>query len=295
MMFNLQKGDKVAFVAPSGQIGDAAKIAAGTEYVKKLGLEPIFAPHLTAQYRYMGGEDKIRAGDVNWAFENAQIKAVFCVRAAAGATRILPYIDYELVHANPKPLIGFCDNAALFAALWQKSGICSLNGFSLTYDFKNGQPDEMVLQDLTAWLSGQKPAFQSGRCLQQGEAEGILLPINLSVLLRLAGTPYFPDLRGKILVIEDVHERIHKIDLMLQQLKQQPHFDEVAGIVSGLFTDCSGDEEDGSMADCLADFLAGVKVPAVTDFVFGHVPARHVLPFGMKTHLNAQKRLLKFI
>lgn len=295
MMFELKTGDKVAIVAPSGQIGDTAKIAAGLAYLQKMGLEPVLGKNLQAQYRYMAGDDKTRADDVNWALQNSEIKAIFCARAAAGATRILPYIDYDLAQKNKKPLIGFCDNAALFAALWQKSGICSLNGFSLTYDFKNGEPDKMVTQDLAAWLEGQKLVFQAGKCRQKGVAEGELLPINLSVLLRLAGTPYFPDLRGKILVLEDVHERIHKIDLMLQQLKQQPHFAEVAGIVMGLFTDCSGDAEDGTVADCLADFLTDVKVPVVTDFVFGHVPVRHVLPLGIKAKLDAANCLLQFI
>lgn len=295
MMFNLQKGDKVAIVAPSAQIGDATKITAGLAYLQKLELEPILGKNLQAQYRYMAGYDKARADDVNAALANPQIKALFCARAAAGATRILPHIDYELARQNKKPLIGFCDNAALFAALWEKSGICSLNGFSLTYDFKNGQPNELVMNNLEMWLSGQKSMMTEGKCRQKGITEGVLFPINLSVLLRLAGTPYFPDLSGKILVLEDVHERIHKIDLMLQQLKQQPNFNKVSGIVMGLFTDCSGDEEDGSVEDCFTDFLADVKVPVVTDFAFGHVSARHILPLGIKAQLNANEGLLQFI
>lgn len=294
-MFELKKGDKVAIVAPSGQIGDKVKIATGLEYLQKMGLEPVLMPHVFAQYRYMAGSDKERADDVNKAFADSKFKALFCVRAAAGATRILPYIDYETAQKNCKPIIGFCDNAALMAALWQKSGVTSLNGFLLTYDFMNGMPDMMVQNDLSVWLSGRLPVFQSGECVQKGEAQGELLPINLSVLMRLAGTPYFPDLQGKILLVEEVHERVHKIDLMLEQLKQQPNFDKINGLIFGQFTDSSGDDEDGSVDDCVADFLQGIDAPVIKNFAFGHVPARHVLPFGEKVQMDAQKTLLTMI
>lgn len=294
-MFELQKGDKVAIVAPSGQIGDKTKIAAGLDYLKKIGLKPILMPHVLAQYRYMAGTDKERAEDINQAFSNPEIKALFCVRAAAGATRILPYIDYNTAKKNPKPLIGFCDNAALMSALWQKSGVQSLNGFLLTYDFLHGTPDIMVKQDLNCWLRGQKPVFNSGICLQKGTAQGELLPINLSTLMRLAGTEYFPDLCGKILLIEDVHERIHKIDLMLQQLKQQPNFNKLSGIIFGLFTDSNGDAEDGSIDDCINDFMQYLTLPAIKNFAFGHIPERHILPFGAKVRIDAAETTIQFI
>ncbi|MBR1904308.1 MAG: LD-carboxypeptidase, partial [Alphaproteobacteria bacterium] len=217
------------------------------------------------------------------------------VRAAAGATRILPYIDYEVARRNAKPVIGFCDNAALMTALREKSGVVALNGFLLTYDFMHGGPEKLVQADLETWLSGGVPEFKGGECVQEGVAEGELLPINLSVLLRLAGTDYFPDLSGKILLVEEVHERMHKIDLMLQQLKQQPNFAALKGLMFGLFTDCSGDAEDGTVEDCVADFLQSVNVPTVKNFAFGHVPARRVLPLGVNCRLDATRTELQIM
>lgn len=294
-MFELKAGDKVAIVAPSGQIGEFAALDKAVAYLQNLGLKPVFGTHLKAQSRYMAGEDKERAADINEAFADSEVKAIFCARAAAGATRILPYIDYKLAMANPKPVIGFCDNAALMLALWQKAGIKSLNGFVLSYDFKNGTPTDFVDSQLKKWLKGEVPTLQSGACERVGTSQGVLLPANLSVLTRLAGTPYFPNLRGTILVLEDVHERIHKIDLMLQQLKQQPQFGEIAGLVFGQFTDCSGDAEDGSVDDCIKDFLQGVQVPVIKGFNFGHTPERFILPMGVKTEINAEKAELKVL
>ena len=105
--------------------------------------------------------------------------------------------------------------------------------------------------------------------------------------MRLTGTSYFPDLRDKILVIEDINERLHKIDLMLQQLKQQSTFSGLKGIIFGQFTNCNGDEEDGTLIDIFNDFLQETSLPAVYDFNFGHTVSRRILPIGGKAQFTA--------
>ena len=285
----IAKNSKVAIVAPSAQIGNIQKIEKGLEYLRLLGFQPVMGKYALEQYRYMAGNDIERAEDVNQAFADKEVSAIFCVRAAAGATRILPYLDYERIKNNPKPLIGFCDNAALEMALYKKSGICSLNGFSLTYDFKDGELDNIVKQSFENALYKDTLHIKSGKCLRKGNATGELICSNLTTLLYLAGTEYFPDLNGKILLIEDIHERMHRIDMMLQQLKQQPQFNKLKGIILGQFTDIKGDDEDGTLEDCFADFLQGVDVPVIQDFEFGHTKSRYVLPVGTKTTINAEK------
>lgn len=292
-MKKLQQGDKIALIAPSAQIGGIEKIQKGLDFLKSIGLEPVFAPHLYNVRRYMAGTDEERADDVNWAFADNEIKAVFCVRAAAGAARILPYLDYEFIKKNPKPLVGFCDNAALMLALNKKSNIISWNGFLPTYDFRGDSLDSLVRGSLLNLISGQPETIISGTTLRIGQAEGTFLCSNLSVLMKLAGTPYFPDLTGKILLVEDIHERLHKIDLMLQQLKQQPNFSKLNGIIFGHFTDCSGDEEDGDLNDCFADFLYKTSFPCVKDFEFGHTASRYVLPLGAKVKFSADETKLE--
>ncbi len=285
----LSKNSKVAIVAPSGQIGNLEKIELGLNYLKSLGFNPVFGKHVFDTYRYMAGSDIDRANDINEAFANPEISAIFCVRAAAGALRILPYLDYDLIKKNPKPLIGFCDNAALELTLYEKCSIESLNGFLLTYDFKAGELDSLIKQSFENLLQNKTIKITSGKCRQKGKAEGKLIAANLSTLLYLAGTQYFPDLSDKILLIEDVNERMHKIDMMLQQLKLLPNFSKLSAIILGQFTNTKGDEEDGSLEDCFTDFLQGVNIPVVQDFEFGHTKSRYVLPIGAKANLNAEK------
>lgn len=294
-MYKLQKNDKVAVLAPCGQISSIDKIQPALDYLKSLGLQPVLGKHLLDCRRYMAGTDQERAADINQAFADPQIKAIFCARAAAGGSRILPYIDYKLARQNPKPLIGFCDNAALQVALWQKAGLISYNGFVMSYDFKQGKLNEQIKTDLENLLNGNNFTIKSGRTLASGAAQGELLCCNLSTLLKLTGTSYFPDLSNKILLVEDTHERFHKIDLMLQQIKQQPNFSKLQGVIFGQFTDSSGDEEDGTLQDCFDDFLQGTNLPAVTDFNFGHTVSRRVMPLGGLVRFDADATTLEIL
>ena len=294
-MYKLQKGDKVAVLAPCGQIGNIEKIQTALNYLKSLGFEAVLGKNVFNTYRYMAGTDEQRADDVNLAFTDSQIKAIFCVRAAAGGTRILPHIDYETAKRNPKPIIGFCDNAALQIALSEKAGIVSYNGFVMSYDFKDNKLDSLIKDNLEKLLNGETFSIHSGTTFQAGKTAGKLLVCNLSVLTKMAGTPYFPNLNGKILLIEDVHEPIYKIDLMLQQLKQQPHFADLSGIIFGKFTDSDSSDEDGHLDDCFNDFMQGMSIPAIKDFNFGHTVSRHVLPIGAKVEFDADKCLLNIL
>ena len=55
----------------------------------------------------------------------------------------------------------------------------------------------------------------SGHLLAQRQGLRPLVTINLTVASHLLGTPHLPDLRGAILVIEDVGEAPYRIDRML--------------------------------------------------------------------------------
>lgn len=294
-MHKINPGDKIAIIAPCGQIGDMSKIASAVDYIKSLELKPVFGKNLLKVRRYMAGTDSERAADINSAFADSSIKAIFCVRASAGGTRVLPYIDYELARTNPKPFIGFCDNTAVQLALLQKSKLVSYDGFVMAYDFKTGKIDPQIKTDLENLLNHKTYEIKSGKTLHKGSAEGTLICSNLTVLTRMAGTPYFPNLANKILLLEEVNEPVYKIDLMLQQLKQQKNFNKLKAVIFGQFIGVKSAEEDGTVEDCLHDFLQGTKLPAIYDFNFGHTPSRRVLPIGAKVAMDATRTTLKIL
>lgn len=283
----LRAGDKIALAAPSGFIAPES-IKTGALWLEKQGFELEFMPHVFARCHYTAGTDFERADDVNEAFARSDIKAIFCVRGGAGSSKILPYLDYALIKKNRKPVFGLSDSTALQNALFTRSGNVSYTGFLPIFDFKNGSLDEKINQSLNMVFAGREQKASGGKCLNNGSAQGIMVGGCLSVLNYLCGTPYFPSLQGKILLIEDVGEKTYRIDLMLNQLKSQKDFSGLKGIVFGQFLNCvEADEGDGSVAEIIADFAQDLDIPVITEFPYGHVASRYVLPIGKKVCLDA--------
>lgn len=282
----LKKGDTVGIIAPSvGLMGkDINPVLA---YFRELGLKVVVASNVDSSYRYMAGTDKERAKEINKMFKNKKIKALFCLRGGAGATRMLDYLDYNLIKENPKPIIGLSDSTAIQNALFTVCKNPALTGFLPLYDVKDGKVSNMVDKALRNSLFEDKNIVLSGKCLNEGVAKGKVVGGCLSVFLYLCGTKYFPNLAGKILILEELGEKTYKIDMMFNQLKQQKGFDKLKGIILGKFEDCKvADKEDGAVEDCINDFVKGLNIPIITDFEYGHIQDRYVVPLGVDVSLD---------
>jgi len=283
----LHPGDTVGFIAPSCGLNNK-DLTPAINYFKLHNLNVVLADNLNSQYRYMGGTDQERALAINKMYQDKSIKALFCIRGGAGSSRMLQYLDYKLIKNNPKPIIGLSDSTAIQNALITKSNITSFTGFLPLYDFQNGSIDSLTSSSLLSALFEDTHTIISGTSLIKGNTTGQLIGGCLSVFLQLCGTPYFPSLKDKILLIEDIDEKTYRIDLMLNQLKQQKDFSSLKGIIIGNFTDSIiVDKEDGTIEDCIKDFVKDLKIPVITNFQYGHIPSRYVLPLGATINLKS--------
>lgn len=281
----LKKGDTVAFVAPSSFVKKDI-IKPSLEYFNEMGLNVLLADNLYKEYRYMAGNDKTRADIINKVFANKKIKALICVKGGAGSTRILPYLDYELIKLNKKPIIGLSDSTGLQNALIKCSFTPAYTGYVSAYKSNQNNTDDAAGKYLHSILFDDKHEINDGKCLVKGETEGKIIGGNLSVFSYLFGTKYFPSLKNKILLLEDVGEKTYKIDLILNQLKQQKDFDELAGIIIGQFTNCPiADTFDGTIEDCIKDFVSGLNIPIICNVNYGHVDHSQIIPLGIKVKM----------
>ncbi len=285
----LKKGDTVGLIAPSSALGEF-DLKPTLDMFTQMGLWVVEATNIKNRFRYMAGTDKIRAESFNQIIKNPDIKALFCLRGGAGATRMIDMVDFRTLRENPKLIIGLSDSTALQNAALTMAKCPALTGFLPLYDSKDGKIDETMQRELKDALFANKHEIVSGVCLKKGKVEGEIVGGCLSVFSLLCGTKYFPDLAGKILLLEDVGEKTYKIDLMLTQLKQQPNFDKLAGIIIGQFSDCViKDPCDGSVDDCIKDFTCDLNIPVIGNFAYGHIPYRHILPLGVKVKMTASK------
>lgn len=293
-MFKLNKGDKVGIISPSSCL-EGKTPDAGINYLKSLGLEPVTGQHMMSVHRYTAGTDQERADDINAFFADKQIKAVFCTRGGAGSLKTLPKLDFQTIKENPKPIFGLSDSTALQNGIYAQTKNISYTGFLLSYDFRSGSINPTTDNSLKNILNGLPCRYQSGNTIRSGIAEGELVGGNMYAFCSLCGTPYFPDLSDKILVLEEIGEKSYKLDLMLNQLSMQPGFNRLKGIIFGSFEAITvTDTCDGSADENIEAFAQELSVPAIKNFQYGHIPARHILPIGKKVRLDAGNCLLSF-
>ncbi|MBR2921769.1 MAG: LD-carboxypeptidase [Alphaproteobacteria bacterium] len=286
----LKKGDTVGFIAPSSFVKNK-DIDASLKYLNQMGLKVKLAKNITEEYRYMAGSDKIRAQAINKMFADKDIKALFCVRGGAGSTRILPYLDYDLIKVNKKAIIGLSDSTGIQNALISLSGTPAFTGYLPAYKPNQNNADDKAGGYLKSLLFDEHHEIISGKCRIKGEAEGKIVGGNLSVLCYLCGTKYFPSLKDKILLIEEVGEKTYKIDLLLNQLKQQKDFGKLKGIIFGQFKDCKiASECDGSIDECIKDFTSDLKIPIIYNFEYGHIDHSFILPLGIKVKMISSNK-----
>jgi muramoyltetrapeptide carboxypeptidase len=304
----LRAGDTVGLVEPAGFTADQFELQLIMETITAMGLVPKAAAHLRARYGYLAGKDKERAADFNAMYADPKVRAVFAVRGGWGSARILPYLDWGLIRANPKLLIGFSDITALHMAIAAKAGFTTIHGPNAASSW--GELSWNAFRNL-AFEAGtplyQSPQATDDRLVQQtgrtrtfrpGKARGRLLGGNLTVLTALMGTSYLPDFKGAILFLEDVDEGEYRIDRMLTQLGLAGVLRQVSGVVFGQCTNCRapGPSFGGfTLSEVLDQHLTPLGVPAFQGALVGHVPNQFSLPIGIEAEIDAELGTIRIL
>ncbi len=252
-----------------------------------------FAPHCFDQNRFLAGEDIDRAEDVNEAFADEETDIIVALRGGYGSPRILDKIDYKMIRKHKKPFFGFSDITALQLALYHQCEMISYTGFNANFLLKplGNQMETTLLRALnheTMIVSGLEE-------IVPGTAYAPVVGGTLTLLAGLLGTPYMPDLRDTILVVEEVHEEPYRIDRLLNQLRLSGALSQLSGVVLSSCADClAKDKDDGAVQDVFYDYFGSKKIPVVTGFPYGHIPDHIVFPIGRKARLDANEGTLTF-
>jgi muramoyltetrapeptide carboxypeptidase len=296
----LREGDVVGLIEPAGFQDDPFDMRLVEETIRAMGLVPRAAPHLGERFGYLAGTDAARAGDINTLYADKEVRAVFAVRGGWGCARVLPYLDFRTIRANPKLLVGFSDITALHLAFAAHAGFTTIHGpnASSGWGRKSWEPFRALTFDGAMPLY-RNPEVTEDRLVQRawrtrairgGKATGRLLGGNLSVLTALLGTAYLPDFDGAILFLEDVGEGEYRIDRMLTQLALAGVLRKVRGVVFGQCTKCQspGPSYGGfTVSEVLQQHLEPLGVPAFQGAFFGHITDQFSLPVGIMAEIDA--------
>ncbi|WP_088330619.1 LD-carboxypeptidase [Lacimicrobium sp. SS2-24] len=295
----LKAGDKVAAIAPASAIFDPVELDIAKESFEALGLVVVPGQHVLDRHGYLAGKDEDRAADINRAFADPQIKGIIALRGGWGCNRVLAHLDFDTIAKNPKVLLGYSDITSLLNSMYAKTGLVSFHGpVGLSYwgEFQADQLRRVVFE-------GEKTTMQNypqeetaltmrsnrARTVKSGKARGILVGGNLTVLTSMIGSPYVPDMRGKILVLEDVGESIYRIDRYMSTLQMAGILDQVAGVVFGHCTKCEPQKGYGgfTLMEVMEHYLKPLNVPSYYGAQFGHIKDNHILPVGIEAEMDA--------
>ncbi|HEY1644873.1 MAG TPA: S66 peptidase family protein [Candidatus Saccharimonadales bacterium] len=309
----LKTGDEIRVIAPSfskSRSKNQQHANRAKERLESLGYRVTFGDYLDSQFHLGTATAEDRARDFNKAFADKSVKAIMAFTGGWSANEILPLIDWELVKAYPKPIIGFSDITVLINAIYAKTGNVGYLGpnfltlgrmTSWQYTLDNLQA--VLRQDYPFQLKrskewGSKPTerfkTKPWQTLQMGEAKGVLVGGNLGTFYLLQGTEYQPNFEQPfILVAEDDDESgkltAREFSRRLESILQLPNVrNSLRGLLIGRF-------QPGSKvtAKDLASIVESKQlgdIPVVVGIDFGHTSPTITLPIGGILRIEASNQ-----
>ena len=295
----LAPGDTVALVAPASATFKTIELDVARESLEALGLKVVIGGHLLDRHGYLAGRDRDRAEDINRFFADATIRAILPIRGGWGSSRLLPYLEYDLIRRNPKIVLGYSDITALLTAIHARTGLVTFhgpNGMGRWDEFSVNWVRRILFEREAAAMENPR---EKGEFLVQtenriqtitpGVARGRILGGNLSVLTAIMGSPYLPDWDGAILFLEDVGEDVYRVDRMMTTLKLAGVLERIHGFVFGTCSDCEPGEGYGSLTleEVFDDHVKPLKIPAWQGAMIGHRMSQFTIAVGNQVEIDA--------
>ncbi len=303
------KKKHIYIYSPSGAVRDKAAFKRGVRRLQSLGHEVEVDPDALASHQRFAGDDETRIAAIHRAAASGADVALIS-RGGYGLTRILGRLRYKAIAKAVEQgthFVGISDFTAFQLALLAQTGAITWAGPALCEGFgvaKPDVPDDIMEDCFNDMLTGQGEGTgwrqdRVGAAGEPVEPEAVLRVNhaslwggNLTMVSNLLGTPYFPEIRGGVLFLEDVGEHPYRVERMLSQLLHAGVLSRQKAIVFGQFTEFKLSSHDkGFKMQAVMQWLQGqTKTPILTNLPYGHVATKVMLPVGAKVDLVAQGR-----
>ena len=280
----------IGIIAPAAP-DDKSKIDKQIAKFEKLGFNIKLSNHIYDRYGHLAGYDKDRAEDLMDMFKDDSIDGIVCLRGGYGSSRMIPYIDKNIIKDNPKFFCGFSD-ITLLLNYFANLGLISFHGPMITSDFNDDITRDFFLNissynksNFSYDLLNLNPNIST---YNLSSFKGKIVGGNLSLICSSIATEYEVDTKDSILLIEEVNEAPYSIDRMLTHLIDSGKLKECNAIIIGHLTDCTLKNYNKSMTteEVLLNKLIPLNIPLIIGMPFGHSYPNVTIPIGVNAYFD---------
>jgi muramoyltetrapeptide carboxypeptidase LdcA involved in peptidoglycan recycling len=291
---------KIKLISPSTsfEIAPNFNFNESIEFFKKQGFEI----ELSNDWMSKQNEIELKVEAIHEAFSDKSTDIILCSFGGFLSVNLIDQLDYDLIKENTKPFFGFSDITVLLNAIHRKTGITTYYG-PLFLSFLNPFQREYTLEYFNNALSnsetyalstseviidyddkGQSTLRENNYwVIRKGSAKGEVIGGHIPTFNLLQGTEYFPDLNGKILLLEmnelDGANSLHVLNRLIKSIQLQKGFNNLNGILIGAFhSKCNITEE--KLKQALAGLSMEFDFPVVANCNFGHILPIWSIPIG---------------
>lgn len=308
--------------SPSGAVEDRAAFRRAIKRLTRMGHEVEVDPDALKRWQRFAGDDQTRLAAIGRAAASGA-DAALITRGGYGLTRILPQTPWAAIAGAVQRgtrFVGFSDFTALQLGLLAKTGaitwagpaVCEGFGAPEPADPASGKDGESAspIDDITQacfedMLTGRGEGV--GWRVPKRDLTALALPAgdshllarnaplwggNLAMVVAMMHTPWWPEIKGGVLFLEDVGEHPYRIERMLSQLLYAGILERQAAIILGRFTRyaLAAHDRGYSLQKVIDRLRAQTRVPIVTGLPFGHTPTKVLLPVGARVDLLIEKQ-----
>ena len=309
----LRPGDPVAVAPLSGGLDEdeAPLFERGVEAIERMGFAVRVSPLVDRDKRWWwaAATPSEVAEEFNRLLRDPEVRAIFALTGGRMTLSYLDVIDYDAVHADPKPLLGFSDISTLHLALHSRTCLVSLHADLVTHGFgywhesdetRRKELEDIYLRVLTGdGAPGPLPPGRGWECWRSGRAQGPLIGGLLNRVIRVQATPYAlaPErFDGALLFWEEVGTSTSVVWNDLHALRSAGVLDRIAGMVVGAPWEVEPTEGGPeTLREVVLDVLGERDIPVLGNVDVGHDPPNVPMPLGVRAELDADAATLTLL
>lgn len=302
----LQHGDTIGVFTASNPITDEVNqwLQNGIKRLKEMGFNIVTGKNLFKKNYYTAGSPAERYSDFRELIENKEVKMIITAMGGENAHQILELIDFELIKKNPKIIMGHSDPTVLLNPIFERIRLITFYGHHACSFDPNwqwfGEYDMKHLKKILMEpkIPGAIEPSTERENWKDGIAEGEFVGGCMTDLRKLVGTPFEPDWKNKILILEQIGEPPQEINVVLTHFKHAGVFDKVSGLLLGKFYECMDkkhEDWDKPLNDVFLDELKEYDFPILKTEDFGHFSHMFPVPIGAKGRIDATNKTIEIL